>query len=162
MKNQLLSVLLYFMNISGISHVRSQFNYENSPFCRFNSSILIISGISDGRSQYNYENTPVCRFNSIFYNAVWNVRLYIFKTLNSPQVFIRGCRGRFGRGASLYRFRSQLFVRLWARLPLPIGQFSEIEFSAYNVRRGWFTVIELVSDPTTLVHFLPVPLDLIV
>ena len=44
------------------------------------------------------------------------------------------CRGgRFGRGASLYRYRSQLFGRLWVRLPLPTGQFSEIEFSAYNV-----------------------------
>ena len=31
-----------------------------------------------------------------------------------------GCRGRFGRGASLYRFRSQLFVRLWAILLLLI------------------------------------------
>ena len=30
-----------------------------------------------------------------------------------------GCCGRFGRGASLYRHRSQLFGRLWVRLPLP-------------------------------------------
>ena len=38
-----------------------------------------------------------------------------------------GCCGRcFGRGASLYRHRSQLFGRLWVRLPLPTGQFSEI------------------------------------
>ena len=34
--------------------------------------------------------------------------------------------GHFGRGASLYRHRSQLFGRLWVRLPLPTGQFSEI------------------------------------
>ena len=31
-----------------------------------------------------------------------------------------------------------------------------------NVRCGWFTGIELVLDPTTWVHFLPVPLDSIV
>ena len=30
---------------------------------------------------------------------------------------------------------------------------------AYNVRRGWFTGIELVLDPTTWVHFLLMPLD---
>ena len=65
-----------------------------------------------------------------------------------------GC-GRFGRGANLYRHRSQLFGRLWVRLPLPTGQFSEI----YNVRRGWFTGIELVLDPTTWVHFLLVRFD---
>ena len=33
---------------------------------------------------------------------------------------------RFSTGASLYRHRSQLFGRLWVRLPLPTGQFSEI------------------------------------
>ena len=32
----------------------------------------------------------------------------------------------FRRGASLYRHRSQLFGRLWVRLSLPTGQFSEI------------------------------------
>ena len=37
-----------------------------------------------------------------------------------------GCCGRFGRGASLYRHRSQLFGRLGVRLPMPIGQFSDI------------------------------------
>ena len=37
-----------------------------------------------------------------------------------------GCSGRFGRGASLYRHQSQLFGRLWVRLTLPTGQFSEI------------------------------------
>ena len=38
-----------------------------------------------------------------------------------------GRSGRFGRDASLYRHRSQLFGRLWVRLPLPTGQFfSEI------------------------------------
>ena len=31
-----------------------------------------------------------------------------------------------------------------------------------NVRRGWFTGIELVLDPTTWVHFLSVTLDSIV
>ena len=36
------------------------------------------------------------------------------------------CQNRFGRGASHYRHLSQLFGRLWVRLPLPIGQFSEI------------------------------------
>ena len=44
-----------------------------------------------------------------------------------------GRGGSLGRGASLYRNRSQLFGRLWVRLPLPTGQFSEIELSAYNV-----------------------------
>ena len=37
-----------------------------------------------------------------------------------------GRGGRFGRGASLYRHRLQMFERLWVRLPLPTGQFSEI------------------------------------
>ena len=32
----------------------------------------------------------------------------------------------FGRGASLYHHRLQLFESLWVRLPLPTGQFSEI------------------------------------
>ena len=74
-----------------------------------------------------------------------------------------GCCGRFGRGASLYRHRSQLFGRLWVRLPLPTGKFSAIQFSAYNVRRGWFiTGIELVLNPTTWVHFFLMPLDSIV
>ena len=40
------------------------------------------------------------------------------------QPFSHGCCGRFGRGASLYRHRSQLFGMLWVRLPLPTGQFS--------------------------------------
>ena len=71
------------------------------------------------------------------------------------------CCGRFGRCASLYHHRSQLFGRLWVRLPLPTAQFSEILFSAYNVRHGSL-IIELVLDPTTWVHFLLVPLDLIV
>ena len=75
---------------------------------------------------------------------------------------IVGCCGRFGRDASLYLHRSQLLGRLWVRLPLPTGQFAEIYFSAYNVRRGWFTGIELVLDPTTWVHFLLVSLDSIV
>ena len=44
----------------------------------------------------------------------------------------------FGRGASLYRHRSQLSGRLWVRLSLPTDQFSEISFSVCNVRRGWF------------------------
>ena len=35
-----------------------------------------------------------------------------------------GCCARFGRGASLYRHRSQLFGRLWIRLKPPTGQFS--------------------------------------
>ena len=39
-------------------------------------------------------------------------------------VVVRG--GRFGSGASLYRHRSQLSERLWVRLPLPTGQFSDI------------------------------------
>ena len=39
---------------------------------------------------------------------------------------IIGHGGRFGRGVSLYRYRLQLFVRLWARFPLPTAQFSEI------------------------------------
>ena len=70
-----------------------------------------------------------------------------------------GCCGRFGRDASLYRYRSQLFERLWVRLPMPTEQLSEIYFSAYNLRRGWFTGIELVLDPTTWVYFLLVPLN---
>ena len=37
-----------------------------------------------------------------------------------------GCGGHFGRSASLYRHQLQLFGRLWVRLPLPAGQFSEI------------------------------------
>ena len=44
-----------------------------------------------------------------------------------------GRDNRFGRGARLYRHRSQLFGMLWVRLPLPTGQFSVIEFSFYNV-----------------------------
>ena len=46
--------------------------------------------------------------------------------LGYMQQYYIGCCGRFGRGASLYRYRSQLFGRLWVRLPLPNGQFSEI------------------------------------
>ena len=42
------------------------------------------------------------------------------------------------------------------------GSFLRLIFSAYNVRRGLFTGIELVVDPTTWVHFLRVPLDSIV
>ena len=34
-----------------------------------------------------------------------------------------GYGGRFGRGTSLYRHRSQLFGRLWVRLLLPTRQF---------------------------------------
>ena len=36
------------------------------------------------------------------------------------------CCDRFGRGASLYCHRLQLFGRLCVRLPLPTEQFSEI------------------------------------
>ena len=46
-----------------------------------------------------------------------------------PPFFLRpiiGCCCRIGRGASLYRHRSQLFERLWVRLSPPTGQFSEI------------------------------------
>ena len=46
--------------------------------------------------------------------------------LRDTSATILGCCDRFGRGASLYRHRSQLFGRLWVRLPLPTGQFSEI------------------------------------
>ena len=38
----------------------------------------------------------------------------------------------------------------------------ENNFSGLYVRSGWFTGIELVLGPTTLVHFLPVPWDSIV
>ena len=38
----------------------------------------------------------------------------------------KDCCGRFGRGASLDHHRSQLFGRLWVRLPLLTEQFSEI------------------------------------
>ena len=48
---------------------------------------------------------------------------------------------------------------MYIYIPLPTEQFSEIEFSAYNVPSGWFTGIELVLDPITWVHFLLVPLD---
>ena len=44
-------------------------------------------------------------------------------TLATQQV---GYCGRFGRGASRYCHRSQLFGRLWVRLSLPTGQFFEI------------------------------------
>ena len=37
-----------------------------------------------------------------------------------------GRGGRFGRDASLYRYRSQLYGRLWVRLSLPTWQISEI------------------------------------
>ena len=43
--------------------------------------------------------------------------------LVKPKCQVQRC---IGRGASLYRYRSQLFGRLWVRLPLPTGQFSEI------------------------------------
>ena len=39
-----------------------------------------------------------------------------------------GCCGRFGRGASLYRHRSQLFGRLWVRLPRRPGSFLIFNF----------------------------------
>ena len=58
--------------------------------------------------------------------------------------------GRFGRSASLYRYRSQLFEQLCVRLPLPTGQFSEIKFSACNVRLGWFIGIECDLEPVDL------------
>ena len=47
-----------------------------------------------------------------------------------------------GGGASLYRYWTQLSGKLWVRLPMPIGQFSDIKFSSCNVRRGWFICIE--------------------
>ena len=51
-------------------------------------------------------------------------------------IAVIGCCGRFGRGASLYRRRSQLFERLWVRLLLPIGQFSDVTtvISIYRLR----------------------------
>ena len=54
--------------------------------------------------------------------------MQVLKT-GGAHVFI----GRFGGGAGLYRHRSQLFRRLWVRLPLPTEQFSEILFSTYDV-----------------------------
>ena len=44
----------------------------------------------------------------------------------NSHVKVVGRGGRFGRGASLFRYRSQLFGRLWVRLPLPTSKFSEI------------------------------------
>ena len=53
-----------------------------------------------------------------------------------------GRRGRFGRGASLYRHQSQLFERLWVRLPLPTGQF--LRFNSRPIMYG--TVGTLLSS----------------
>ena len=51
----------------------------------------------------------------------------VYITVTSSTSRYRIGRGsRFGKGASLYRHRSQLFGRLWVRLPLPTGQFSSI------------------------------------
>ena len=53
-----------------------------------------------------------------------------YKNYNKTRHTYIARAGGFGRGASLYRHRSQLFRMSWVRLPLPIGQFS----SSYNSR----------------------------
>ena len=69
-------------------------------------------------SKYLYSPPYESQQSSIAALAVWLFSSYVDLNI--------GCYGRFGRGASLYRHWSQLFERLWVRLPLPIGQFSEI------------------------------------
>ena len=65
--------------------------------------------------------------NTIYIKATY---IYIYYTpyipYITPFIYYMGRGGRFGRGVSLYRYRSQLFVWLWARFPLPTGQFSVI------------------------------------
>ena len=56
---------------------------------------------------------------------IWST-CYTYLLISEVHVICIGCCGSFGRGASLYRHRSQLFRRLWVRLPMPTGQFSEI------------------------------------
>ena len=61
--------------------------------------------------------------------------------------------GRFGRGASLYRHRWQLFGEgcgLESHYSITDRQFSEILFSAYNVRSCWFFGIEWSLGPLDL------------
>ena len=57
---------------------------------------------------------------------VRDLGVFLDSELTMRKLVGKGCCGRFGRGASLYRHRSQLFERLWVRLPLPTKQFSEI------------------------------------
>ena len=64
---------------------------------------------------------------------IYKIAMLVFKIHEEKQpmylaelkIYIGYC-GRFGRGTCLYRHRSQLFGRLWIRLPLPTRQFSEI------------------------------------
>ena len=82
---------------------------------------------------------------SLYKNAYFSRSSNLEGLITSPDH-----RGRFGRGGILYRYRLQLSRRLWVRLPLPTGQFSEISLSACNVRRGWFIGIECDLGPVDM------------
>ena len=71
------------------------------------------------------KTSNICDYSTILSPCVWENNWLINKNY-WDELDVIGCNGRFGRGASLYRFRSQVFVRLWARFPLPTELVSEI------------------------------------
>ena len=77
-------------------------------------------------------------------------------------IYLKGHPGRFGRGVSLYRYRSQLSGQLCVRIPLPTGLF--LSFNSGPVMLG--AVGSLASSgvlgPSTWVHFPLEPLAIIV
>ena len=75
-------------------------------------------------SELKYIELHFCALSCTVFCGIISVSLCNFDI--AVHYFLYGYCGRFGRGASLCRHRSQLFGRLWVRLPLPTRQFSEI------------------------------------
>ena len=75
-------------------------------------------GVLFKENNFYYVPESACPYHLQFFRIPGSIRL---RKLDSHI----GRGGHFGRGASLYRYRSQLFWRLWVRLLLPTGQFSD-------------------------------------
>ena len=91
--------------------------YTTMPLCHYGTMALCHYGTM---AECLYAPIALCHYATMPLCHYGTMALYHYATMPL------GCCGRFSRGASLYRHRSQLFGRIWVRLPLPTEQLSEI------------------------------------